>query len=142
MIQANELHAKTEWQRIFLQSKVNGAPYEEQESGVTWPWPEDTYLQRRLNHLRTCPSSDTPQESKQASDQNGPRVVDCGGWSSVFWATGETQRTLSAWRSPQIIGVGVPIPLNAAMGRMSKMMDRCSQMMGNTSHPKKDESIK
>lgn len=92
MIQANELHAKTEWQRIFLQSKVNGAPYEEQESGVTWPWPEDTYLQRRLNHLRTCPSSDTPQESKQASDQNGPRVVDCGGWSSVFWATGETQK--------------------------------------------------
>lgn len=92
MIQANELHAKTEWQRIFLQSKVNGAPYEEQESGVTWPWPEDTYLQRRLNHLRTFPSSDTPQESKQASDQNGPRVVDCGGWSSVFWATGETQK--------------------------------------------------
>jgi hypothetical protein len=92
MIQANELHAKTEWQRIFLQSKVNGAPYEEQESGVTWPWPEDTYLQRRLNHLRTCPSSDTPQESKQASDQNGPRVVDCGGWSSVFWATSETQK--------------------------------------------------
>lgn len=28
------------------------------------------------------------------------------------------------------------------MGRMSKMMDMCSQMMGNTSHPKKEESIK
>ena len=54
MIKANELRPpKTEWQRIFLQSKVNGAPYEEQEWHVRWPWPEDTYLKRRLNYLRS-----------------------------------------------------------------------------------------
>jgi hypothetical protein len=28
------------------------------------------------------------------------------------------------------------------MARMSRMMDMCSQMMGNTAHPKKDESSK
>ena len=54
MIKASELPPpKTEWQRIFLQSKVNGAPYEEQECYVKWPWPEDTFLKRRLNYLRS-----------------------------------------------------------------------------------------
>jgi hypothetical protein len=37
------------WQRVFLQSKVNGAFYQgEQLPGVRWEWPKDTYLQRRL----------------------------------------------------------------------------------------------
>jgi hypothetical protein len=37
------------WQRVFLQSKVNGAVYlGEQLPGVRWEWPKDTYLQRRL----------------------------------------------------------------------------------------------
>jgi hypothetical protein len=46
------------WQRIFLQSKVNGASYrEEQLSGFNWSWPQNTYLQRRLMHLRRNRSS-------------------------------------------------------------------------------------
>ena len=54
MIKAYELRPpKTKWQRIFLQSKVNGAPYEEQEWNVKWPWPQDTYLKRRLSYLRS-----------------------------------------------------------------------------------------
>ena len=52
MIKPNAFRPKTAWQRIFLQSKVNGAPYEEQEWNVNWPSPEDTYLKRRLSYLR------------------------------------------------------------------------------------------
>ena len=63
MIKANELRPKTEWQRIFLQSKVNGAPYEEQEWNVKWPWPEDTFLKRRLNYLHSGPAGRDPRES-------------------------------------------------------------------------------
>jgi hypothetical protein len=41
------------WQLVFLQSKVNGAPYRgECLSGPSWEWPKNTYLQRRLVHLR------------------------------------------------------------------------------------------
>jgi hypothetical protein len=37
------------WQLIFLQSKVNGAPYNgDQLPGHNWDWPKDTYLRRRL----------------------------------------------------------------------------------------------
>jgi hypothetical protein len=37
------------WQRIFLQSKANGAAYTGEElPGRHWDWPKDTYLQRRL----------------------------------------------------------------------------------------------
>jgi len=37
------------WQRVFLQSKVNGAAYNGEElPGRNWNWPKDTYLQRRL----------------------------------------------------------------------------------------------
>jgi hypothetical protein len=37
------------WQRVFLQSKVNGAAYTGEElPGRNWNWPKDTYLQRRL----------------------------------------------------------------------------------------------
>jgi hypothetical protein len=47
------------WQRIFLQSKVNGAAYRgDQLSGFNWSWPQNTYLQRRLKHLRRIRSSD------------------------------------------------------------------------------------
>jgi hypothetical protein len=53
MIKTNELPPKNDWQRIFLQSKVNGAPYEEQEWNVKWRWPEDTFLKRRLKYLRS-----------------------------------------------------------------------------------------
>ena len=41
------------WQRIFLQSKVNGAAYYGEElPGRNWNWPKDTYLQRRLRKHR------------------------------------------------------------------------------------------
>jgi hypothetical protein len=41
------------WQLIFLQSKVNGAPYYGEElPGRNWEWPKDTYLQRRLQRHR------------------------------------------------------------------------------------------
>lgn len=41
------------WQRVFLQSKVNGALYRgEQLPGMRWEWPKDTYLQRRLRYCR------------------------------------------------------------------------------------------
>jgi hypothetical protein len=37
------------WQRVFLQSKVNGAVYcGDQLPGMPWSWPTGTYLQRRL----------------------------------------------------------------------------------------------
>ena len=45
-------HKLTYWQRVFIQSKVNGASYHgESLSGQVWCWPKNTYLQRRL-HLR------------------------------------------------------------------------------------------
>jgi hypothetical protein len=41
------------WQRVFLQSKVNGAPYLGEElPGHRWNWPKGTFLQRRLTHAR------------------------------------------------------------------------------------------
>jgi len=42
-------HKLTYWQRVFLQSKVNGASYDgESLRGQVWCWPKNTYLQRRL----------------------------------------------------------------------------------------------
>lgn len=41
------------WQLIFLQSKVNGAPYNgETLAGQRWAWPKDTYFQRRLHLIK------------------------------------------------------------------------------------------
>jgi hypothetical protein len=41
------------WQLVFLQSKVNGALYRgEQLPNLSWDWPKDTYLQRRLKRLQ------------------------------------------------------------------------------------------
>jgi hypothetical protein len=37
------------WQRVFAQSRVNGAVYDGDElPGYKWNWPKNTYLQRRL----------------------------------------------------------------------------------------------
>lgn len=45
------------WQLVFLQSKVNGAPYYGEElPGRNWNWPKDTYLQRRLQRSKWVPS--------------------------------------------------------------------------------------
>jgi hypothetical protein len=47
------------WQRIFLQSKVNGAPYSGEELlPFNWSWPKNTYLQHRLQVVRRYRSSD------------------------------------------------------------------------------------
>ena len=41
------------WQLIFLQSKVNGAPYKgEALPGQSWDWPKNTYFQRRLHLIK------------------------------------------------------------------------------------------
>jgi hypothetical protein len=51
--QTIDLEKPSFWQLVFLQSKVNGGPYTgEWLSLRSWKWPENTYLQRRLNHLR------------------------------------------------------------------------------------------
>ena len=50
------------WQLIFLQSKVNGAPYHgEKLSGHLWNWPRNTYFQRRLQFLRLARASESDQ---------------------------------------------------------------------------------
>jgi hypothetical protein len=74
-----ELETPTVWQRIFLKSKVNGAPYEEPQVDSKWSWPENTYLQRRLEYLRTYRSADgtlislfrtEPWEAGKAADKD------------------------------------------------------------------------
>jgi hypothetical protein len=46
------------WQLIFLQSKVNGAPYNgETLPGESWEWPKDTYFQRRLHLIKILQSA-------------------------------------------------------------------------------------
>jgi hypothetical protein len=42
-------HKLTNWQWVFLQSKVNGASYNgEALPGQVWSWPKNTYLQQRM----------------------------------------------------------------------------------------------
>ncbi|MGE5219968.1 MAG: hypothetical protein ACM3SP_23445 [Chloroflexota bacterium] len=48
------------WQLIFSQSKVNGAPYNDDDLPfLKWNWPRDTFLQRRrlLGELATSVGS-------------------------------------------------------------------------------------
>lgn len=48
-----EFETPSFWQRVFAQSKVNGAQYQgEQLPGQLWNWPRDTFLQRRLRRIR------------------------------------------------------------------------------------------
>jgi hypothetical protein len=48
-----KLKTPSYWQLIFLQSKVNGAPYKgEALPGQSWDWPKDTYFQRRLHLIK------------------------------------------------------------------------------------------
>jgi hypothetical protein len=59
------------WQLIFSQSRVNGAPYHDDELPIyNWNWPRDTYLQRRrsLNESLTafCPSDSQLSEREEA----------------------------------------------------------------------------
>lgn len=47
------------WQRVFSQSRVNGALYRgEQLPAMRWEWPKDTYLQRRLGYSRPYLNND------------------------------------------------------------------------------------
>ncbi len=42
------------WQRIFLQSKVNGCFYGGEDLPQrNWDWPKNTWFQERLSHLRS-----------------------------------------------------------------------------------------
>ncbi|HEY2990176.1 MAG TPA: hypothetical protein VGL11_20855 [Candidatus Binatia bacterium] len=47
------------WQQVFLQSKVNGAPYfGDSLPGQHWNWPKDSYLKRKLKRVRSRRSVD------------------------------------------------------------------------------------
>ena len=52
------------WQLIFSQSKVNGAPYNDDELPfLKWNWPRNTFLQRR----RSLAESATPVDPNRSS---------------------------------------------------------------------------
>lgn len=54
-----EIEKPSLWQRVFLHSKVNGAPYcGEQLPSVRWNWAKDTFLQRRLKEARAHAGAD------------------------------------------------------------------------------------
>jgi len=43
----------TDWQRVFLQSKVNGAAYNgDALERHKWDWPKGTYFQRRFYRIK------------------------------------------------------------------------------------------
>jgi hypothetical protein len=45
------------WQFVFLQSRVNGAPYRGEQLPLRpWNWPRNTYLQQRLKVARALES--------------------------------------------------------------------------------------
>lgn len=44
---------RNDWERVFIQSKVNGAPYvEPPEPPVHALWPKGTWFQRRIAELK------------------------------------------------------------------------------------------
>ncbi|MGH7844041.1 MAG: hypothetical protein ACREQW_02555 [Candidatus Binatia bacterium] len=46
----------SKWQRIFLQSKINGATYRgDKLPQYKWVWPKGTWLQNRLGQVRKLP---------------------------------------------------------------------------------------
>ena len=67
------LETASPWQRIFLQSKVNGALYSgEQLLSFNWSWPKNTYLQHRLQYLRQYRSSDEAADLNISSAKARP----------------------------------------------------------------------
>ena len=59
---ASEMERPSYWQLIFMQSKVNGAPYTgETLPGPNWDWPRDTYLQRRLRRVKFYQPAESPK---------------------------------------------------------------------------------
>ena len=54
-----DVEKRSFWQRVFMQSKANGALYlGEQLPGARWEWPKNTYLQRRLRDSRSYLGND------------------------------------------------------------------------------------
>lgn len=61
----------TYWQRVFIQSKVNGASYDgESLPGQVWSWPKNTYLQRRLHNQQSL-GEDVPPITQRVLRQAG-----------------------------------------------------------------------
>ena len=49
----------TDWQLIFLQSRVNGASYNgDALERQNWNWPKETYFQRRLYRIKSFDSAE------------------------------------------------------------------------------------
>ena len=55
----------TDWQRVFLQSKVNGAAYNgDALERHKWDWPKGTYFQRRFYRIRHINSAEHLQSKR------------------------------------------------------------------------------
>ncbi len=58
------------WQIIFLQSKANGCFYGGEDLPLTnWAWPENTWFQARLNHLKNTGLRHIPIENVTAKQK-------------------------------------------------------------------------
>ena len=65
----------TYWQRVFLQSKVNGASYNgESLPGQVWSWPKNTYLQSRLQAQQGLGESVPPVRQKVVIEAGSNRA--------------------------------------------------------------------
>ena len=68
-------HKLTYWQRVFLQSKVNGASYNgEALPGQGWCWPKNTYLQSRLQNQQELGESIPPLRQKVVIEAGNNRA--------------------------------------------------------------------
>ena len=68
-------HELTYWQRVFLQSKVNGASYNgESLPGQVWCWPKNTYLQSRLQNQQELGESIPPLRQKVVIEAGNNRA--------------------------------------------------------------------
>jgi hypothetical protein len=68
-------HKLTYWQRVFLQSKVNGASYNgEALPGQVWCWPKNTYLQSRLQNQQELGESIPPLRQKVVIEAGNNRA--------------------------------------------------------------------
>ncbi|HEY7555386.1 MAG TPA: hypothetical protein VIH18_11315 [Candidatus Binatia bacterium] len=68
------------WQLMFLQSKVNDNPYTGDSLAMqNWAWPQGTWFQKRLRHLRRKPwlpeTLRSTQDAGQVADLCHPRIM-------------------------------------------------------------------
>jgi hypothetical protein len=73
-VYGDEEHKISYWQLIFLQSKVNGCSYRDEDlPHMKWQWPRDTWFQEQLSHQLTpfvlFENFDYHQASGQNDDQ-------------------------------------------------------------------------